>query len=46
MDACKNCAFYNKDAANECLMAEDLPVVCSVKLKKIKEEKRGIKNEI
>jgi len=43
---CLNCAFHNKDHKYECEMADDLPVICSVKMRKIKEEKRELKNEI
>ena len=43
---CLNCAFHNKDLKHECEMADDLPVICSVKMRKIKEEKRELKNEI
>ena len=43
---CINCAFHNKNAKYECEMTEDIPVICSVKMKKIKLEKRDVKNEI
>ena len=40
---CENCAFHNKDHKYECEMADDLPVICSVKMRKMKQEKREIK---
>ena len=43
---CENCAFHNKDLKYECEMAEDIPVICSVKMKKIKQEKIKVKHEI
>ena len=38
-DPCKNCAFYNPEAEHECEMTTDIPVICSVHMKKMKEEK-------
>lgn len=32
--ACLNCAFYNPKSKYECDMTSDIPVVCSVKMKK------------
>lgn len=43
---CINCAFHNKDHKYECEMADDLPVICSVKMRKIRQEKLEVKNEI
>ena len=42
-NSCENCAFHNKDLKYECEMADDLPVICSVKMRKMKQEKREIK---
>ena len=40
---CLNCAFHNKDHKYECDMTEDIPVVCSVKMRKMKQEKIEVK---
>ena len=40
---CKNCAFHNPKVKYECLMTEDIPVVCSVKMRKMKQEKIEVK---
>ena len=40
---CKNCAFHNPKARYECEMSNDLPVICSVKMKKVKHEKLEVK---
>ena len=45
-DCCLNCAFHNKDFKFECEMADDIPVICSVKMRKIKQEKIKVKHEI
>ena len=42
-DPCKNCAFYNPEAEHECDMTTDIPVICSVHMKKMKEEKIEVK---
>ena len=44
-DVCLKCAFYNKDAKYGCDMTDDIPVICSVKMKKIKNDKRSIRNQ-
>ena len=41
---CKNCAFHNKNAKYGCEMSEDLPVICSVKMKKMKNEIMEVKH--
>lgn len=38
--ACKNCVFHNLKMEYGCEMAVDLPVICSVKMKKMKEFKK------
>ena len=43
---CLNCAFYNPKAKYECEMTDEIPVVCSVKMRKKKQEKREVKHEI
>lgn len=43
---CLKCAFHNKNAKYECEMTEDIPVVCSVKMRRMKQEKREVKHEI
>lgn len=40
MNPCENCAFYNKNMKYQCEMATNLPVICSVKMKKMKENKK------
>ena len=44
-DCCKCCAFHNPKAKYGCEMLEDI-VVCSVKMRKKKQEKHEVKNEI
>lgn len=43
---CKNCAFHNENAKYECEMTDEIPVICSVKMRKMKQEKHEVKNEI
>ena len=43
---CINCAFYNPKAEHGCEMTDEIPVICSVKMRKIRQEKRDVKNEI
>ena len=43
---CENCAFHNPKAKYGCDMTEDIPVVCSVKMRKMKQEKIEVKHEI
>jgi len=43
-ECCKNCAFHNPEARYECDMTDDLPVVCSVKMRRKREEIRKVKN--
>lgn len=43
-ECCLNCAFHNPSVEYECEMTDDIPVVCSVKMKKMKNDKRSIKN--
>ena len=45
-DCCLKCAFHNENAKYECEMTEDIPVVCSVKMRKMKQEKIEVKHEI
>ena len=40
---CLNCAFYNPNVEYGCDMTEDIPVVCSVKMRKMKQEKIEVK---
>ena len=42
-NSCKNCAFHNPKAKYGCDMTEDIPVVCSVKMRKMKQEKHEVK---
>ncbi len=35
---CINCAFYNPSVDYECEMTDEIPVVCSVKMRKKKQE--------
>ena len=42
---CENCAFHNPKMKYKCEMSNDLPVICSVKMKKIKTEKLEVKNQ-
>lgn len=46
MSICLKCAFYNPEREYGCEMSDDLPVTCSVKMRKMREEKRMIRNEI
>ena len=41
-DYCLNCAFHNPKAKYGCEMSEDI-VVCSVKMRKKKQEKQEVK---
>ena len=41
-DYCLNCAFHNPNAKSGCEMSEDI-VVCSVKMRKKKQEKQEVK---
>ena len=43
---CKNCAFYNPQVEYGCEMTDTIPVICSVKMRKIRQEKLEVKNEI
>ena len=43
-DYCINCEFYNPNVEYNCDLSTDLPVVCSVKMKKIKQEKKELRN--
>ena len=43
-ESCKDCAFHNPNAKYECEMTDAVPVVCSVKMKKMKIEKREAKS--
>lgn len=38
-DPCKNCAFHNPTNPYGCEMTEDIPTICSVKMRKMKQEK-------
>ena len=40
---CKNCAFHNPNVEYECEMTTDVPVICSVKMRKMKQEKIEVK---
>ena len=42
-EACKNCAFHNPCADLECDFGRDNLVICSVLMRKRKEEKREVK---
>ena len=42
-EACKDCSFYNPQSPLECEFGRDNLVICSVLMKKIKEEKRDVK---
>lgn len=42
---CENCAFHNPKMKYKCEMSNDLPVICSVKMRKMKEEKLRSKYE-
>lgn len=42
--SCFNCAFHNPEARYECDMTDDIPVVCSVKMRRKREEIREVKN--
>ena len=43
---CINCAFYNPQVKYMCEMTDEIPVICSVKMRKIRQEKLEVKNEI
>ena len=43
---CLNCAFYKPGIKYECELTENIPVICSVKMRKMKQEKQEVKNEI
>ena len=43
-EACKKCAFHNPNADLECDFGRDNLVICSVLMKKIKEDKRRVKH--
>lgn len=45
-DCCLKCAFHNENAKYGCEMTDEIPVVCSVKMRKMKQEKHEVKNEI
>ena len=40
---CKNCAFHNPNVEYECEMTTEVPVICSVKMRKMKQEKMEVK---
>ena len=40
------CAFHNPKAKYGCEMTDEIPVICSVKMRKMKQEKHEVKNEI
>ena len=42
-EACSNCAFHNPDADLECEFGRDSLVVCSVLMRKIREDKSEVK---
>lgn len=42
---CKNCAFHNSEVKYGCEMTDEIPVICSVKMRKMKEEKLRSKYE-
>ena len=42
-EACKKCAFFNKDADLECEFGRDNLVICSVLMRKMKFDKREVK---
>ena len=41
---CKDCAFYNPNQEYECEMSDEIPVICSVKMRKKREEIREVKS--
>lgn len=43
---CLNCVFYNPNVEYDCEMTTDIPVICSVKMRKMKQEKQEVKHEI
>lgn len=45
-ECCLNCAFYNPKVRYECDMTDDVPVICSVKMRKMKSDKRRVKGMI
>ena len=42
---CQNCAFHNPKAKYGCEMTAEIPVICSVKMRKMKQEKLRVKYE-
>lgn len=38
--SCKNCAFYNSESQYYCDFTDESPVIFSVKMKKMKENKK------
>ena len=42
---CQNCAFHNPKAKYGCEMTDEIPVICSVKMRKMKQEKLRVKYE-
>lgn len=42
-EVCHKCAFYNPNVEYECEMTTDIPVICSVKMRKMKHEKQEVK---
>ena len=42
-ECCLKCAFHNPNVKYECEMTDEIPVICSVKMKKMKAEKREAK---
>jgi len=42
-DCCRDCVFHNPDCKYGCEMSDELPVVCSVKMRKMKLEKREVR---
>ena len=43
-ECCLKCAFYNPNLEYECEMSDEIPVICSVKMRKKREEIREVKN--
>ena len=42
-ESCLKCAFHNPKAKYECEMTDEIPVICSVKMRKMKQEKIEVK---
>ena len=38
--SCKNCAFYNPESQYYCDFTDESPVICSVKMKRMREFKK------